>query len=60
MSDQRRKASVESLSIPPSRAGRDASGGKKLWLYCFFLSYRWELAVPEPLLYNVFKKLGHG
>ena len=21
---------------------------------CFFLSYRWELAVPEPLLYNVF------
>ena len=22
----------------------------------FFLSYRWELAVPEPLLYNVFKK----
>ena len=25
---------------------------------CFFLSYRWELAVPKPLLYNVFKKLG--
>ena len=23
-----------------------------------FLSYGWELAVPEPLLYNVFKKLG--
>ena len=22
----------------------------------FFLSYRWELAVPEPLLYSVFKK----
>ena len=24
----------------------------------FFLSYRWDLAVPKPLLYNVFKKLG--
>ena len=28
-SDQGRKASVESLSTPPSRAGRDASSGKK-------------------------------
>ena len=50
-SDQGRKASVESLSTPPSRAGRDASGGKKpqLWM-CFFLFYRSEIAVPEQLL----------
>ena len=28
---------------------------------CFFLSYRWKLTVPEPLLYNVFfKKTGTG
>ena len=54
-SDQGRKALVESLSKPPSRVERDASGGKKpqLWMH-FFPSYRWKLAVPEPLLYNVF------
>ena len=50
-SDQGRRASVESLSTLPSRAGRDTSGGKKpwLWMLLFFLSYRWELTVPEPL-----------
>ena len=54
-SNHRRKALVESLSKPPSRVERDASGGKKpqLWMH-FFPSYRWKLAVPEPLLYNVF------
>ena len=48
---------MESLSTPPSKAGRDASSGKKprLWMLGFFC-YRWELAVPEPLLYNVFFK----
>ena len=46
---------MESLSKPPSRVERDASGGKKpqLWMH-FFPSYRWKLAVTEPLLYNVF------
>ena len=32
-SDQRRKVLMESLSTPPSRAGRDASSGKKPWLW---------------------------
>ena len=38
-SDQGRKASVESLSTPPSRAGRDACGGQKpcLWRPLFSL-----------------------
>ena len=37
-SDQGRKASVESLSISPSRAGKGTSGGKKprLWMLLFF------------------------
>ena len=37
-SDQGRKASVESLSTPPSRAGRDSFGGKepRLWMLLFF------------------------
>ena len=35
-SDQGRKASVSSLSTPPSRAGRDASG-RKMVLVTFFL-----------------------
>ena len=39
-SDQGRKASVESLSTPPSRAGRDASGRKMSLVTFFFLSYR--------------------
>ena len=30
------KALVESLSTPPSRAGTDASGGKKPWLWMLF------------------------
>ena len=34
-SDQGRKASVENLSTPPSRAGRDASG-RKMSLVTFF------------------------
>ena len=48
-SDQGRKASVESLSTPPSRAGRDASS-RKMVLVTFFLSYRWELTIPASLL----------
>ena len=38
-SDQGKKASVESLSAPPSRAGKDASSGKKprLWMLLFSL-----------------------
>ena len=39
-SDQGRKASVESLSTPPSRAGRDAPGRKMSLVTFFFLSYR--------------------
>ena len=39
------------LYILPSRAGKDASGGRKPWLWMPLLfSYRWELAIPEPLL----------
>ena len=34
-SDQGRRALVESLSTPPSRAGRDASGRKRA-LFTFF------------------------
>ena len=42
---------MKSLSTCLSRAERDASSGKKpqLWMP-FFLSYRWELAVPKALL----------
>ena len=37
-SDKGRKASGESLSTPPSRAGRDASSGKKprLWMLLLY------------------------
>ena len=50
-SDQGRKASVESLSTSPSRAGRDACSGQKPWLWMpLFSPYRWELTVLEPLL----------
>ena len=49
-SNQRRKASVEILSPPPSRAGRDAFDGKKPQLWMPLFSYRWELMAPEPLL----------
>ena len=48
-SDQERKALVYSLSTPPSRARRDASG-RKMALVGFFLSYRWELTIPASLL----------
>ena len=39
-SNKGRKSSVESLSTPSSRPGRDASGGKKprLWMLLFSLS----------------------
>ena len=37
-SDQGRKTSVESLSTPPSRAGRGALGGKKPWLWMLLFS----------------------
>ena len=37
-SDQGKKASVESLSTPPFRAGRDASDGKKPWLWMLLFS----------------------
>ena len=47
-SDQERKALVLSLSTPPSRAGRDVSG-RKMALVVSFLSYRWELTIPNSL-----------
>ena len=37
-SDKERKASLESLSPPPSKAGRDASDGKKPWLWMLLFS----------------------
>ena len=41
---------MESLSTPPPRTGRDASGGKNAWLWMLLFSlYTWELTVPEPL-----------
>ena len=42
-SDQESRASVESLSTPPSRAGKDAVGEKKpwLWMLLFFLVLMW-------------------
>ena len=40
MSDQGRKASVKSLSTPPSRAERDASG-RKMLLVAFFSLTDW-------------------
>ena len=50
-SDQGRKASEESLSISPSRAGRDAAVDRSHGCGChFFFSHRWELTVLEPLL----------
>ena len=48
LSEQERKALVESLSPPPSRAGGDASSRREHWALVF--SYRWGLAVPEPPL----------
>ena len=48
-SDQERKALVLSLSTPSSKAGRDATGRKRV-LVTFFLSYRWELTMPASLL----------
>ena len=47
-SNQGSKALVESLSPPPSRAGRDVSG-RKMALVVSFLSYRWELTIPNSL-----------
>ena len=59
-SDQGRKALVESLSTPPSRAGRNASSGKKPRLWIPLLSLL-EMGANHfrttPLTY-IFKKLG--
>ena len=46
-----------SLSTTPSRAGRDTSG-RKMALVPFFLSYRWELAIPTSLFELYPEKLG--
>ena len=44
------------MSTLPSRAGRDASGGKKPRLWMPLFSYMWEHTVPEPLLNSALKK----
>ena len=48
-SSQGRKALVENLSTPPSRARKNASG-RKMVLVTFFLPYNWELTISASVL----------
>ena len=58
LSDQGRKALVESLSTPPPRVRRDTSGGKKpqLWMPLFSLLQMGASSSKAPLYKYIKKK----
>ena len=60
LSDQGRKALVESLSTPPPRVRRDTSGGKKprLWMPLFSLLQMGASSSRTTPLQYILKKTG--